>query len=392
MRRIESAWSVISLPPGRSLALTAVASLLAGADWLPPNHYIDPDWLEFALTIALGGAAVVIAMRERIDAQTVLQWRRRGLLLSVTLALLLGGAEAATRWIFRNVTTSSDNGGYFSRRWARTGAVTLNRAGFRGPAFTDVTPAGVFRVAVVGDSFTYGNGIRQQDRFSDVLQTELPPHVEVLNFGRPGANTPEHRALVEDLLARVHPDFVLLQWYVNDMEDDDAIGRPVFLPLMPVRSVHRWLNDVSALYTIANMQWAETQVALRLTVSYEQYLKQRLGHPDSPDAQFDRRLLNDLVFRCKQAGVGVGIVLFPDTAGRMGAEYPFAYLHQRVQDVCDAQEITCLDLRNDFAAIKDRQSLWASRLDHHPSARANAIAAERIMETFAKNWVASLPQ
>jgi len=51
--------------------------------------------------------------------------------------------------------------------------------------------------------------------------------------------------------------------------------------------------------------------------------------------------------------------------------------------------MTCLDLRKDFSLIRERQSLWANRLDHHPSARANAIAAEKILETYSKVWVAS---
>ena len=46
----------------------------------------------------------------------------------------------------------------------------------------------------------------------------------MLNFGTAGANTPEHLATVTKLLQEVHPDFVLLQWYVNDVEDDDAVG------------------------------------------------------------------------------------------------------------------------------------------------------------------------
>jgi hypothetical protein len=247
----------------------------------------------------------------------------------------------------------------------------------------------VYRIAVVGDSFTFGNGVRQQDRYSDLLQARLPSHFEVLNFGAAGANTPEHHALVARLLPDVHPDFVLLQWYVNDVEDDDSAGRPSFHPLMPVRSIHNWLNDASALYTVANMQWAETQVAFGMTSSYADYLQRRLGDPNSHDSQLDRGLLLDLVRLCKRAGVPIGIVLFPDTAGSLGKDYPFGYLHDRVHEVCQSENLTCLDLRSDFSLVKDHRLLWANRLDHHPSALANEIAAVKIFETYAKEWAAS---
>lgn len=389
MRARDFAPSVKSLPPGRSIVLTAVASLLAAADWLPQNRFVDPDRLEFSLTVVLAGSAIALAMRERLEARGFIRVLCRAALLALTLAVLAGTGEFATRWIFRTVTTSADNGGYFSRRWLRTDAVRRNAAGFRGPSFTDAKLPSTYRIAVVGDSFTFGNGIRQEDRFSDLLQARLPGHIEVLNFGEPGANTPQHRALVANLLPRIHPDFVLLQWYVNDVEDDDSSARPAFMNLMPIREWHHWLNDASALYTVANMQWAETQVALGFTVSYEAYLERRLGDPNSHDSTLDRMLLNDLIADCKRHDVAVGIVLFPDTASPLGPHYPFGYLHDRVLATCDAQRITCVDLRNDFSLVRERQSLWANRLDHHPSARANAIAAERILETYSPVWVTS---
>jgi hypothetical protein len=372
------------------VVLATMAILLAVADWLPNNRYLDADVVESFLTLGFGGAALVLGLRDRGVTVDTARWRRRIILLAVTLLVSAIGAEYATRLVFRDVTTSSDNGGYFSRRWYRIGgAIHTNAMGFRERDFEMRKPAGVYRIAAVGDSFTYGNGIRQQDRYSDLLQSQLPSHFEVLNFGVAGANTPQHRSLVKRLVSEVQPDFILLQWYVNDVESDGAVGRPVFHPLVPFKTLHNWLNDSSALYTVANMQWAETQAALGITTSYADYLKRRLGDAQSPDAVRDRELLRDLVATAQHAHVPIGIVLFPDTAGALDERYPFGYLHERVLSVCAERSITCLDLRADFAAIRDRQSLWANRLDHHPSARANAIAAERILGTFSGMWAAS---
>ena len=376
-----------SLPLGRSLALLVLSSLLVAADWLPDGSTGNSDQLELALAAALGASVILMSLADRVDAAAVRAWRNRLILLTITLGVTAIAGEYATRYIFRDVTTSSNFGGFFSRRWTRAGAVHLNSAGFRGRPYSQAKPAGAYRIAVVGDSFTYGNGIRQEDRFSDLLQAELPSHVEVLNFGQPGANTPEHLALVQRLLPEIHPDFVLLQWYINDVEGDTSTGRPTFLPLLPFRGLDDWLSINSALYTVMNMQWAETQVSLGMTVSYPDYLKRRLGDPNSRDSQLDRQRLEDLITLCQRAGVPVGIVLFPDTAGDMGAKYQFAYLHDRVLGVCAERGLTCMDLRREFSAIHDHRTLWASILDHHPSARANAIAAERLLETFSPTWV-----
>jgi hypothetical protein len=350
---------------------------------------LDPDFVEFVVAVAVGVGAIGLTLYTRMTRRQWITLAGRTVLLLVTLSFSAVAGEFATRIVFRDVTTSSDNGGYFSRRWYRSRPVHENHAGFRGREFSADKPAGVYRIAIVGDSFTFGNGVRQEDRYSDVLQRELPAHIEVLNFGTAGANTPEHLDTVTRLLQEVHPDFILLQWYVNDVEDDDAVDRPRTQPLMPIRSLHNWLNDNSALYTIANMQWSETQVALGWTESYVDYLKRRHADPHGADATRDTNLLRELIARCKRANVPIGIILFPDTAGPMDKSYPFGFLHDRVLATCDDMQLTCIDLRQDFAPIKDKRTLWASRLDHHPSAKANEIAAEKILTTFSGQWAAS---
>ena len=268
--------------------------------------------------------------------------------------------------IFRDVTTSSDNQGYFTRRWAETGAVQTNGAGFRERSFSDVKAPGTYRIVAVGDSFTYGNGIRNDERYTEILQKGLPDSFEVLNFGTAGANTPQHLDTIANVVLPLKPDFVILQWYVNDVEGHDSTGRPTYHSLLPFSALHGWLIDASAFYTVANMQWAQWQVALGMTPTYADYLRRRMGDPNGPDARADRATLVALIEACRRQGVAIGMVLFPDTGAPIDANYPFAYLHDRVLETCREQGITCVDLREDFAAIKDRQSLWANRLDHHP--------------------------
>lgn len=88
----------------------------------------------------------------------------------------------------------------------------LNSASFRDREFTTDKPAASFPNSVVGDCFAFGNGIRQENRFTGLLQRRLPPNLKILNFGRSGDNTLEHLDLVQTILLNYRPDFVLLQW------------------------------------------------------------------------------------------------------------------------------------------------------------------------------------
>jgi len=55
---------------------------------------------------------------------------------------------------------------------------------------------------------------------------------EVLNFGRPGAETVDELALLPTVLS-LAPDFVLPQWFVNDVEGHDKSRRPSGRRLVP---------------------------------------------------------------------------------------------------------------------------------------------------------------
>jgi hypothetical protein len=375
------------LPHWRALALAIGALLLAVADWLPPNQYVDPDLLEFTLTMALGWWAIAIAMSDRLSREELRTWRNRITLLACSLVLSALAAEAVTRFVFRDITTTANSGGYFSRRWARSPTIQANHSGFRDRDFAIVKPQGPYRIAVVGDSFTYGNGIPEADRYTNRLQAWLPATFEVLNFGVPGDNTPEEYISIASRILPTRPDYILLQWFVNDVEGADASSRPRYLALLPPTLGGHWFARHSALYDIASMAWLKWQVRFHLATSYPDYLIARTADPSSVDARREHELVHDIASLARREHIGLGIVLFPDAGYDLGADYPFTFLHQRVLEDCRAEHISCLDLQPTFASIKDRSALWVNRFDHHPSARANEIAALEILTLFQPQWI-----
>ena len=377
--------SLQALPAARKRFLITGGLLLILADLLP-NVGIDSGWFSLDVELAMGLGALAMAFADRLDAQRRAAWRNHAIAMGLALAFAGASAEAATRWVFRDVTTSADGGSFFARRW-KAESVVFNERGFRERSFSDTAPAGTYRIAVIGDSFTFGSGLDPHARYTDRMNAWLPDHFEVLNLGLPGNNTPEHLTMLRTRALALHPDFVLLQWFVNDIEGDDLSGRPRTWPLVGMPTLHTWLNRHSALYGVANLRWAEAQIAFGWHKSYAEYMRERTGDPGSPDRQRDAALLRAIIDDTRQHGSAIGIVLFPDAGPDLGDAYPFAFLHDHVLGVCQESRVTCLDLRSAFARVKDRRSLWVSPFDHHPSARANEIAAVKILEVFEREWV-----
>jgi lysophospholipase L1-like esterase len=98
----------------------------------------------------------------------------------------------------------------------------VNELGYRGLARPPQKPAGVVRIAVLGDSFAYGQAVKADETIAaylePALRSEERRQVEVLNFGVPGLNAEEYTEQFERFARKWQPDLVLVYLFENDLE------------------------------------------------------------------------------------------------------------------------------------------------------------------------------
>lgn len=183
--------------------------------------------------------------------------RTRLLLVVLSPLVLLGVLEV----VFRNLGYAEVHARYFDSELGGTrfypnrtntmtangrevGKATINPAGFRGPWFADSKTPGIPRVAVIGDSVTFGWSVADDETFpaqlSDLLEHGEVPH-EVVNLGVPGYNTENELALYRQVVRPHDPDVLILAVTTNDLE-------PTTIPIEFVGGdLGRWLQQ-SGLY------------------------------------------------------------------------------------------------------------------------------------------------
>ncbi len=160
-------------------------------------------------------------------------------------------------------------------------AVSINSAGFRDREFPVRKPAGARRIAILGDSMTWGFGVDNDSCFAKVLERSLAgrPGWEVLNFGTIGYGTDQEFLLLREVAAAYEPDVVVVAYNPNDLLNnmtaaEHGYAKPYFRPTpeglvlsgVPVprleRSggpwkmgpVGRWLLDHSELYAFLRVR------------------------------------------------------------------------------------------------------------------------------------------
>jgi hypothetical protein len=314
---------------------------------------------------------------------------KRAAFSAVLLLIVLLALEAVVRLALHGITTTTHTS-YFSLRWKRSIEAENNHLGFREREFQPEPAAGVFRVCVIGDSFTYGQGLPIGDRFTSLLQQRQDAagggKTEILNFGRSGTETEDHLGILREHALPAHPDFVLLQWFVNDVHEPGAVlPRP--RRLMPWRPADRWLIRHSALWSIAQIAFSRlsTPAGPNPEVAFTCV---EFADPSAAPSRRASKALGDFISTCREGGVPVGVVMFPDLTTELGAGYPFAFLMDRVAAQCSASGVACLDLRPVLSQVPPSQAraLWVNRLDSHPSRMVGDLVADAIVKTFGPSW------
>jgi lysophospholipase L1-like esterase len=170
---------------------------------------------------------------------------RRLAFITVALALLLSllGGEAALRFFFPQPVYSRFEemvGSYYAPSDTNTFTlqrsyrglepsmeypgtkvrVTTNALGFRGEEFTLEKPPGVKRIVVMGDSYTFGTFVADEDTYCARLQKRLRDlgyPVQVVNAGyADGWETDEQYAWLVTHGLRLQPDIVLYGFFLGN--------------------------------------------------------------------------------------------------------------------------------------------------------------------------------
>ena len=256
---------------------------------------------------------------------------------------------------------------------------------FRSPEIGPKRP-GVVRVAVIGDSFTEGMGVKEEDAYPRVLHRLLNTgaeegHWEVLNCGRRGYDFPALFDLFEAVLA-FEPDIVVYGMVLNDAVKTEAFeARQAYL--------NDWILDRGRMFREGE-EPRQRPFDLRLLAflrdRYEAYRIGRdttrwyhdmYGEANREGWERTQALLRDMNQQARAGGRRFLIASWPLLVGLEG-RYPFADVSETIGRFCLSAGIPRHDL---LAALYGRpaDSLWVHPVDHHPSEVAHRLAAESLV-------------
>ncbi|MEE8581949.1 MAG: GDSL-type esterase/lipase family protein, partial [Myxococcota bacterium] len=257
-----------------------------------------------------------------------------------------------------------------------------NSLGYRGDEFPEPgpRPEGVRRLAFVGDSFTFGEGVRFADTYAErtaaLLAAAWPGlRVEALNFGVGGYNTAQTRILTEAWVLPRRPDALVLGYTMSDVKEpiferDPRSGKLRNRRQPPNRSAPSgWMRSLR----VGRLLWS---ALARRALDREIFATYRdLYRENAPEWRGTSSELRALGARCAELPLGCFAVVFPVLAQL--DDYPLEAEHQRVVEALAASGFVVADLLT-LLAGREASELWVHRADHHPNEMVHALAARRL--------------
>lgn len=300
----------------------------------------------------------------------------------VTLCLLsFAGLAAETYMRFLSVETDSYGATLTAKRWHKAYA-RLNSLYCRDEEWTESKPPGRYRIAFVGDSFTYGWGIKDvRDRFTDIIQhrfdQQAPGRVEVMNVAWGGWDTQSELGAIRDLLKPYDVDEIVLCYVPNDIEALLPLDGEVD-PREPRKSVY--LN-VESSFLVNRLYYSLFSPRLPKGLSYPDWLMNGYRNPEIWAKQ--QQLLLDIIALCRQRNITLRVALFP-LIWPTGQGYDAAALHVQLRDFFITHGVSVIDLLPTLeAGTYDR--LVVNRHDPHPNELAHRLFADAIWNALDRS-------
>lgn len=266
---------------------------------------------------------------------------------------------------------------------------TVNEMGYRGWLRHEQKPEGTLRVAAVGDSFTFGSGVGDDETWPAYVETQLrealgpEQPVEVLNFGLRGRNTAQEFEKFESVVLPFDPDVVVLNMTLfNDAETHaeykaHAAKRKTARP-SPKFQLVKWLKSNSNVMNFAAEWWRRGFKRQAMIDHLE-----RQFAVDAPGWIECRAALLGFARVCREKQLPLIVVLFPPIQDDVGlntwSDYPSFAVHARIRAVFeDHPEVEILDLVPELVPLEG-QRVWLEG-DTHPTPRFYEHVATPIAE------------
>lgn len=253
----------------------------------------------------------------------------------------------------------------------------FSKQGLRDRDYTGPPPAGIRRIAGVGDSFAQGEGVPLAQSLFRQIEQMLGPGYEVVNGGHSGYD------LNADLnrwreLKNLDCSRAIVVFIANDIGLSSAMqNKQAYInDLINIRQENLDRAVGSSATSSRLLDWCRMKLALhQVTQDTVQWYLDLYSDANGKNVALLEQTIRGFVSDPSYPTV---FVLYPLLEGLEQDPYPLKKIYDMVGGMLQSAGIPYLDLTSVFRG-RETSSLWVHEVDHHPNGQAHRLAAEAIV-------------
>ena len=298
-----------------------------------------------------------------------------GIVLVSAIVLFLIVGEVLLRLFFSDMINSEYGHGPGMVDFMKK--IEYNGLGYRDVEHTVSKPKDVFRIVIIGDSFTFGYGIENPDNiYPRLLQEKLDKRYgegkfEVINLAKNGYSMMDAVRVQKDLALNLSPDILVLGYFINDAEGPGS--RLGFEGIYAHGCLVPWKIG-SRLYARSYMYYFVQSRIKRLCANLT--VKDYHVHLQSESNPFfgqHKELLELFIRTARESGIPVVILNIPMLSEF--EEYPFYFVNDYIENITTSNDADYIDMLP-YLAVYDEDELRVSIMDGHMNELGHTLTSD----------------
>lgn len=276
----------------------------------------------------------------------------------------------------------------------------FNNIGFRGDKNISLEKNGKIRIAILGDSMSFGHGINNNSniwpsKLEHYLNKYSEKNIEVINSAWPGTHTGTQTEIYKYLLRKYQPDIVIVGYFLNDARPNKAYEDEIkyydkFKSKNYLNGIYdvffgKFLLENSYLYNFIVMQ----KDRFKQKNFHTSYIKTiNSTYTNRSNLKYHTEELNQLFVEIREDQSTPLLVIIPYFYNF--EDYPFDSAHSYLRDIAEENNVDYIDLIETFKN-KDTADYIIGKQDTHINEKgSDLIAREITKELISKNIVKSI--
>ncbi len=261
--------------------------------------------------------------------------------------------------------------------------VPNNSKGYRDREYSFEKPANIFRILVLGDSQTFGQGLKSiNDTWHKKLEYLInlgfkSPRFEIISLAGKGWNTDTQLFELFRKGFKYNPDLILIGFNLNDPPAPHFFKcNHQDFQLFPYSKSVTWLRNISKVFQLLEFRLNRLIENFEQKPNYTECINQRY---ESRGWDMELVYLDTITMAAQIKNIHLMITTLP-MLYKLDDDYPLKKPHLKIKTYCKERGLECLDLYDKGFKGLSAAPLLASITDRHFNENGTEIVAQTLFK------------